>query len=75
MYLHEAIKKLLRQTGRPMAASEIAHELNKNKWYTKVDKSQIKQSQITARVDDHHELFEIDRSISPHQIKLFNRQL
>jgi hypoxanthine-DNA glycosylase len=75
MTLHEAIEKLLGQTGRPMTALEIADELNKNKWYIKRDKSQIKTNQITARVDDHHDLFHIDRSVSPLKIKLFGRQL
>ena len=75
MTLHEAIEKLLRQTRRPMTAREIADELNKNKWYVKGDKSEIKTSQITARVDDHHDLFDIDRSVSPLQIMLFGRQL
>lgn len=74
MTLHEAIEKLLRQTGQPMTAREIADGLNKNKWYVKGDQSQIKTSQITARVDDHHELFEIDRSTSPLKVKLFGRQ-
>ena len=41
---------------------------------TKAGKSEIKPSQITARVDDHPELFEIDRSTSPLRIKLFGRQ-
>ncbi len=75
MTLHEAIEKLLRQTGRPMTAREIADELNKNKWYVKGDKSEIKTNQVTARVDNHHDLFDIDRSFSPLQIKLFGRQL
>ena len=75
MTLHEAIEKFLRNTGRPMTAREIADELNKNKWYVKGDKSQIKASQITARADNHHELFDIDRSVSPLKIKLFNRKL
>lgn len=75
MTLHEAIAQLLRQSGRPMTAREIADGLNKNKWYTKADKSEIKSSQITARVDDHHELLDIDRSTSPFKIKLFDRQL
>ena len=73
--LHEAIEKLLQQTRRPMTAREIADELNKNKWYVKGDKSLIKTSQITARVDDHPDLFFIDRSVSPLQIKLFGKQL
>ena len=75
MTLHEAIAQLLRQSEGPMTAREIADGLNKNKWYTKADKSEIKSSQITARVDDHHELFDIDRSISPLKIKLFGSQL
>ncbi len=75
MSLHEAIAQLLRQNGHPMTAREIADGLNKNKWYTKADKSEIKPSQITARVDDHHELFDIDRSTLPLRIKLFGRQL
>ena len=74
MTLHEAIAQLLRQIGQPMTAREIADGLNKNKWYTKADKSEIKTSQITARVDDHHELFDIDRSTSPLRIKLFGKQ-
>jgi hypoxanthine-DNA glycosylase len=75
MTLHEAIEKLLKQIRRPMTARDIADELNKNKWYVKGDKSEIRTSQITARVDDHHKLFDIDRSVSPLQIKLFGRQL
>ena len=75
MTLHEAIEKLLHQTSQRMTAREIADSLNKNKWYVKADKSEIKTSQITARVDDHHELFDIDRSVSPLQIKLFIKQL
>ena len=75
MTLHEAIEKLLLQTRQPMTAREIADALNKNKWYSKGDKSEIKPSQVTARVDDHHELFDIDRSVSPLKVKLFGRQL
>ena len=75
MTLHEAIAQLLRQNGRPMTAREIADGLNKNKWYIKADKSEIQPGQITARVDDHPELFEIDRSTSPLRIRLFYRQL
>lgn len=75
MTLHEAIAQLLRQNGQPMTPREIANGLNKNKWYSKADKSEIKTSQITARVNDHHELFDIDRSTSPLKVKLLGRQL
>lgn len=33
MTILEAIKKLLRQSGRPMTTQEIAETLNKNKWH------------------------------------------
>ena len=75
MTLHQAIEKLLQQQGRPMTAREIADELNQQKWYVKGDKSEIQGSQIFARVNRHHELYDIDRSISPFQIKLLDRQL
>lgn len=70
MTLHEAIEKLLGLTKQPMTAREIADELNKLGRYVKGDRSEIKPDQITARVDDHHELFVIDRSVRPLQIKL-----
>src|SRR5690554_6209857 len=70
MTLHHAIEKLLRQTGQPMTAKEIAIYLNGNMWYTKADHSAIKPSQITARVNDHRELFNIDRSSFPLKIEL-----
>ena len=75
MTLHEAIEKLLLQTRRPMSAREIAGELNKNKWYSKGDLSDIKPDQVTARVKNYQTLFDTDRTISPHLIKLFGRNL
>lgn len=74
MFLHEAIEKLLKLTNGAMTATQIADELNKNKWYVKSDKSQIKPNQINARVGDHPELFEIDRSIAPLQIRLLGNK-
>jgi repressor of nif and glnA expression len=41
MTLHEAIIRLLKQTGRAMSTREIADALNKNKWYEKKDRSAI----------------------------------
>jgi hypoxanthine-DNA glycosylase len=74
MTLHDAIEKILRQIGRPMTAREISDELNKVKWYEKGDKSTIKPNQISARVNDCHELFDIDRSVFPQQIRLLGKQ-
>lgn len=73
MTLHEAIEMLLKKTGQPMSAREIADELNKNKWYVKEDKSDIKSSQISARVNDHDDIFLINKSVSPMLITLLDK--
>jgi hypothetical protein len=57
MTLHEAIEKLLRQTGRPMTSTEIANELNKNKWYRKKDGSAIDPFQIHGRTRNYPKIF------------------
>lgn len=57
MTLHEAIEKLLRQTGRPMTTTGIANELNKNKWYQKKDNSTIDPFQIHGRTKNYPNIF------------------
>jgi HB1, ASXL, restriction endonuclease HTH domain len=73
MLLHEAIEKVLTTKGRPLTARQIAEELNKNKWYTKKDKSPIAPAQITARVKNYPAYFKTNRSVSPHLIDKANR--
>ena len=51
MKLHEAIIKLLKQSGRPMTTHEIADKLNENKWYRKKDRSRITADQIRGRTN------------------------
>lgn len=58
MTLHEAIEKLLRQTGRPMTTQQIADELNKNKWYQKKDRSAITAYQIHGRTSNYANIFD-----------------
>lgn len=62
MTLHEAIEKLLEQTGGPMTTSEIASELNKNGWYRKKDKSLIEAFQIHGRTKNYPVIFGRDGS-------------
>lgn len=57
MRLHEAIEKLLRQKGRSMTTTEIADELNKNRWYTKKDGSAIAPFQIHGRTRNYAHTF------------------
>ncbi len=57
MTLHEAIVKLLVEKGRPMSTSEIADELNINKWYSKKDESNITAFQIHGRTRNYSNLF------------------
>ncbi len=73
MTLHEAIEKILKRTNRPMTAKEIAHELNNMNWYKKRDNSKIKPGQITARVNNNPNLFEVDHSVKPLEINLANK--
>lgn len=47
MTLHEAIEKVLRQTGHSMTAREIADKLNSSNMYSKGDDSEIATSQIS----------------------------
>lgn len=62
MTLHEAIEKLLRQTGRPMTTQQIADELNKNGWYQKKDGSTIQTFQIHGRTRNYANIFDRDGS-------------
>jgi len=57
MTLHEAIKKVLKEKGRPLKPIEIASILNDSKIYQKGDKSRIKSSQISARVNKYSSCF------------------
>ena len=60
MTLHEAIEKLLKEKGRSMTTSEIADELNHNKWFTKKDGSEICQFQVHGRTHSFSKLFNRD---------------
>lgn len=62
MKLHEAIEKLLRQTGKPMTTRQIADELNKNGWYQKKDGSKIQAFQIHGRTRNYANIFDRDGS-------------
>ncbi len=62
MTLHEAIEKLLRQTGRPMTTQQIADDLNKNGWYKKKDGSAIQAFQIHGRTRNYANIFDRDGS-------------
>ncbi|HUH26693.1 GIY-YIG nuclease family protein [Gelidibacter sp.] len=57
MTLHEAIQQALLKAGKALTASEIAEVLNANSWYSKKDGSDIKGSQVAARVKSNSHLF------------------
>nr|WP_315218410.1 HTH domain-containing protein [uncultured Flavobacterium sp.] len=57
MTLHEAIEKVLNQSGQSMTTQQIADELNKNGWYKKGDGSIITAFQIHGRTKNHPNLF------------------
>lgn len=70
MTLHEAIIKLLKQFNRPMSTTEIANELNENKWYLKKDKSEITAFQIHGRTKNYPQFFVRDGSM----VRLVSKQ-
>ncbi len=57
MKLHDAIVKVIEHKGTPMTTSEIADELNINKWYQKKDGSDITAFQIHGRTNNYEHLF------------------
>jgi len=63
MYLHNAKVKLLKQKGRSMTTSEIADELNRNKWYSKKDGSLITAYQIHGRTSNYFHMFKREGSM------------
>ena len=58
MTLHEAIKQVLEDNGRPMSAREIADEVNRRNLYQRGDGSPVPGSQIHARVKNYPALFQ-----------------
>jgi len=58
MFLHEAIEAVLRDTNRPMTATNISDEIDLRKLYGRGDNEPIPANQIHARVSNHPELFE-----------------
>jgi len=57
MTLHEAIEKVLKESGRPMSAAEIADVVNKQGLYSRGDKNPVPSSQIHARVKNYPSWF------------------
>ena len=57
MLLHEAITQILRENKKPMTIHELADVINSRKLYRRKDGSDIEPNQISARVNNHPELF------------------
>lgn len=56
--LHEAMSDIIRKLG-PMRAKQLAWIINNSKVYIKKDSSELKTSQIYARVNKYPDMFEI----------------
>lgn len=58
MTLHEAIQQVLLQAGgKSLTVPEITKILNANSWYSKKDGSDLKSSQVGARIKNYPHLF------------------
>ena len=49
MYLHEAIRMALTQSGSPLSSSELARIIDRLHLYQRKDKGRLPARQITAR--------------------------
>jgi len=70
MTLHEAIEKVLREESAALTFTEIAKLVNKQGLYDRKDGKPVPASQISARVKNYPDLFDIDRNVSPIKISL-----
>ncbi len=75
MFLHEAIYKLLKESGGSMTTSEIAGKLNQLGWYQKNDGTPITAYQIHGRTAKYQELFERDGTLVTIKGKGFEKPL
>jgi signal transduction histidine kinase len=57
MTLHEAIKIVITEAGRPMSASVIARRINERGLYKRKDEQPVPASQVTARVGRYERQF------------------
>lgn len=70
MKLHEAIEMVLRDAGTPLTFTQIAKLINKQNLYNRKDGKPVPASQISARVKNYPQLFEVQRNMSPIKIYL-----
>jgi type I restriction enzyme M protein len=71
MTLHEAIEQVLRESRKPMKATEIAQIINESKLYIKGDNTLVGTNQISARISKYQNIFKVDaQGISLHDISI-----
>lgn len=70
MKLHEAIQEVIRQSGHPLTFTEIARQINLQDLYSRKDGQPIPASQISARVKNYPQLFEVNSADNPKTISL-----
>lgn len=73
MKLHEAIEVVLRNADKPLTFTEISKLINAQMLYARKDGKPVPASQISARVNQYPDLFEVNRSTSPMVISLSNK--
>jgi len=70
MKLHEAIQEVIRESGKALTFTEIAKQINAQKLYTRKDGQPVPASQISARVKNYPQLFEVNNNTSPKTVSL-----
>ena len=70
MKLHEAIQEVIHQSGHPLTFTEIARQINAKELYNLKDGRPIPASQISARVKNYPQLFDVNTDVNPKTITL-----
>ena len=68
--LHEAIQEVIRESGKALTFTEIAKQINAQGLYTRKDGQPVPASQISARVKNYPQLFEVNSNASPKTVSI-----
>ena len=71
--LHEVIAEVITAAGRPLTVAEITRGVNSLGTYHRADGGTVPQNQISARIKNYPNLFDVDIYASPKLVSLKNK--
>lgn len=60
MTLHKAMELVLRESGRPMSAADLAAEINRRNLYRQKNGNEVPSGQVSARRARHQDCFDLN---------------